>query len=309
MTTQVTWDTFTPRPRIEVAKRMIHLEDVGPWEYCTTRQDAEVIVRDIGRMPQGGTTHDRLMDNGRPDPNDACHMNPNDRVLEYWSHNTRGYHKIIEYDGTVTDWITVHKGPKGWECESYLITDARIDGDELVFETEKADYGLRMVDAKNGSMVNFYREEFDPEVHTEHLMIYALSHGKTPKDIRRFMGVSAPVELCLYSAYTRGEHGKLVPSKSFDAMMDLAHELGLRPKVSQDVHPYRPWILPIKVRKYCQRRILGICEDGKKNDCVPGCSRFFAAPDIMIDPKDRWDAKSTKKIPKRYCEEEGDDDE
>ena len=309
MTTQVTWDTFIPRPKIEIPKRLIHLEDVGPWEYCTTRQDAEVIVRDLGRMPQGGTTHDRLMDMGRPDPNDAAHMNPNDRVLEYWSHNTRGYHKIIEYDGTVTDWITVRKGERGWDCASYLITGARIEGDELILDTEKAEYGLMMREAVDGSMVNFYREEYDPEAHTEHLMIYALSHGRTPQEIRRFMGVTAPVELCLFSAYTRGENGKIVPSKSFDAMMDLAHGLGLRPKVSQDVHPYRPWILPNKVRKYCQRRILGICEDGKKNDCIPGCSRFYANPDVRIDPKDLWDAKPAKKVPARYCEEEDDADE
>ena len=307
MSTQVTWDTFTPRPRIEQPKRFIHLEDVGPWEYCTTRQDAEVIVRDIGRMPQGGTTHDRLMDMGRPDPHDACHMNPQDRILHYWSHNTRGYSKHIEYDGTVTDWITVRRGAKGYDCDSYLITGARIEDDELILETDKAEYGLKMREAVNGSMCNYCGQEYDPEAHTEHLMIYALSHGKTPQDIRRFMGVSMPVSLAMFTPWVRGKGGELVPSKSFDAMMDLAHELGLRPKVSQDVRPYRPWIMPIKVRKYCQRRILGTCEEGKKNDYCVGCSRFYANPDIAIDPKDRWDAKSAKKVPARYCEE--DDDE
>lgn len=301
MSTQVTWDTFIARPPT-MERRVIHLKNEYPWEYCTTRQDAEVIVRDIGKMPQGGATYDRLMEGGTPIPDNASLWDPDDKELHYWSHNTRGYTKRIRYDGTIYDEIVVRKkGGKGWACNTYKIIGARIEGDELILETEKADYAIEIRPAHKDSMCNYIDAGFDPEHYTEHLLIYALAHGKTPLDIRRFIGVSQPIHLSMFDPFTRIPGGKMVPSKSFNVMMDFAHELGLRPKVSQDVQPYRAYVVPVAYRRYCQRRALGICDKSKNaSDCV-GCHQFYSSPDMVIAPKDAYDYKGRKKDP-GYCE-------
>lgn len=302
MTAQVTWDTFIPRA--PMGKRTVHLkyDEDAPYEYCTVRQDAEVIVRDIGKYPAGGSTCDRLMDMGKPHKSDLCLMDPDTRELHYWSHNTRGYYKEILYDGTVTDYF-IHHANKG-HGEYIEITDARIEGDELVFVTEKADYCIPIIAGGNGSMVNYIDSKpYDPAYYTEHLMIHALNHGKTPQDIKRFMSLGHCVCLDLYDPFTRDHRtGELVPSPSFNMIADFANEVGIRPKFSQDVQPYRPNIYPVAEWKYCYQRLKKIC-DKKKDQCIC-CHRFFSRPEIEIDPKDLA-IDRPKKLPKKYAMEVG----
>ena len=299
MTAQVTWDTFVARP--PAGRRTIHLkyDEDAPYEYCTVRQDAEVIVRDIGKLPAGGSTCDRLMDMGRPDKTDMWKMDPNTRELHYWSHNTRGYYKQITYDGIVTDYFIRHRGRNNGE---YLkITEARIEGDELVFVTEKVDYCIPIIKGGNGSMVNYIDSEpYDPTQYTEHLLIHALTHGKTPQDLQEFMGMGHCVYIGDYDPFTRDyTTGELVPSPSFNAIAQLAEDVGIRPAFSQDVLPYRPNIYPVAEWKYCLRRLKKICSK-KKDECIC-CHQFFTRPDIEINPKDLATDRP-KKLPKKYAE-------
>lgn len=286
-----------------MGKRTVHLEqhEDAPYEYCTVRQDAEVIVRDIGKLPAGGSTCDRLMDMGRLDPTDMCKMDPERRELHYWSHNTRGYYKQIQYDGTVTDYFIHHLNNRYGE---YIeITDARIEGNELVFVTEKADYCIPIIAGGNGSMVNYIDSEpYDPAYYTEHLMIHALNHGKTPQDLQRFMSIGHCVNLGLYHPFMRDRAtGELVPSDTFNEIAEFAASVGIRPKFSQDVQPYRPNIYPVAEWKYCHRRLAKIC-DKKKDRCIC-CDQFFSRPEYKIDPKDLA-IERPKKIPKKYAEAE-----
>ena len=299
MTAQVTWDTFIPRP--SMGKRTVHLNqhEDAPYEYCTVRQDAEVIVRDIGKLPAGGSTCDRLMDEGRPHPTDMYEMDPDTRELHYWSHNTRGYYKQIQYDGTVTDYFIHHANKRYGE---YIkITDARIEGDELVFVTERADYCIPIIEGGDGSMVNYIDSEpYDPAYYTEHLLIHALNHGKTPRDIERFTSIAHCVNLGLYDPFVRDHAtGELVPSDTFNDIAEFAASVGIRPKFSQDVQPYRPNVYPVAEWKYCHRRLAKIC-DKKKDRCIC-CDQFFSRPEYKIDPKDLA-IERPKKIPKKYAE-------
>lgn len=302
MAVQMTWDQFTPK---EPMRRHHHLVTDGVWDYCTVMKDAETIIRDLGRLPRGGCTCDRLMESGAPNPLRADLMNPEDRELHYWSHNTRGYLKRIRFDGTVTDWLIIHRkgGPHGWSCERHQITGARIQGDELVFETEKADYGMEIRPARHGSMCNFISEPYDPATYTEHLMIHALGMGRSPAEIRRFMDVRRPVCLSYYHPFTRNAEGEMVPSETYDEIMGFAKALGVIPKVSFDVQPYRPWIKPIARRRYCNIRRIGACKVSDNGGCV-GCDRFYSTPDTVIAPNDRYDAKNRPKMAIPYEEED-----
>lgn len=302
MTAQVTWDTFIPRP--SEGPRIIHLskqEEDGVWDYCTVRQDAEIIVRDLGKLPGGGTTCDRLMENGTFI--DEAKMDPEDRELHYWSHNTRGYHKRIRYDGTIIEQIVLHRN--GWKGEYVEVVSAEIIGDELVFTTTGGkQYGIRIVPAHRSSMVNYIGSEaYDPTFYTEHLLIHSLNHGKTIEDVREFMHLSKPWALHCFEPFTRDhETGEVIPSYVFDYMMDFAHSVGIIPKVKYDVRPYRPFVYPAVQRKYCIRHHHKTCTNKDKHAGCICCNQFVGDPEQKVDAKDMYDHKRTKKVPKRYAE-------
>ena len=295
MTAQVTWDTFVPRP--SEGPRIIHLHDIGPYEACTTAQDAEIIVRDIGKMPGGGTTCDRLMDCGKVVSSDT--MDPTIRELHYWSHNTRGYEKVIRYDGTIIDYAEVRTTRHDYQ--RIPVIGARIEGQELILETEGKDYGLEFREAKLGTMCNFIDEPYDPSFFTEHLFIHSLNHGKTPQDIRRYISnASMPWSLQCFKPWTHdNETGEIIPNPRYDRMLEFAKSVGIIPKVRYDVQPYRPWVLPSVQWKYCIRK--KIC--GKsKIDCGT-CHQFIGDPEQKVEAKDcyNYDGKKSK-VPKRYAE-------
>ena len=299
MTAQVTWDTFIPRP--SEGPRIIHLskqEADGVWGVCTVRLDAEIIVRDFGKLPGGGTTCDRLMENGRP--LDGWTMDPEDRELQYWSHNTRGYEKRIRYDGTIIETIYTHRKDE----ELAQAVTAEIIGDELVFTTtEGKKYGIRIVPAHRSSMVNYIYEAYDQTFYTEHLLIHALNHGKTLAEVRDLMHTSKPWSLQCYEPFTRDhETGELIPSKVFDDMMDFAHSVGIIPKVRFDVRPYQPFVYPAMQHKYCIRYKHKTCDRKKNTGGCICCHQFVGDPEQKVDAKDMYNHKKSKKVPERYAE-------
>lgn len=295
---QMTFDTMTLRER--TGKRRVRLphDRAEVWYYTMTKHDAEIIIRDLGKLPQGGSTCDRLLESGRPIT--ECLMDPQDRELHYWNHNASGITKRIRYDGEIIDEISIHK--RGCRGENCKIISARIEGAHLIVETEATEYEIRITDDPKHDIGNFIDEPYNPAFYTEHLLIHALNHGKTPQEIRQYADYHC-VNIYMYSPWTRDySTGELAPNTSFDEIRELAISTGVVPMFRYDVIPYWPNICPVAKSKYCQRRALGLCKVKDRTQCV-GCWRFFSRPEIEIDPKDIDRPKAgNKRTPARCAE-------
>lgn len=287
---QSSLDDFLARP-IPVegwAHERDERDGVG-WIY---RTNAEAVVHDLNRMPSGMGIWPRIMK----------HSSRSGRMedgwdLDHWQCRGCGaITKQIRVDGTVRDYLrpTCPRYVDGKSVPGtgdYLpLSAARIECDQLILETEDGRLWSEIIvpdsECRNGD-VHLYDPENDPE----HFLIACLHAGITGKELLEIADMPYRFEVT----------SPLRPE--MNTVMRLSGEIGIVPRMSQDVHHITEFIDIYPVDKTCAR-----CLKHRKDG---GCQSGIDRKDwIDCDEAFYWNGKPFPKRARKTaisgcCDEEG----
>jgi len=280
--------------------------------------DAKSFIASIGKLPDGKALTDTRLRSNHFHGSVAQHYfnsaegcneeRPFESFLQCMGH----VHKEIGSKDDVVDILSLTEYDPVTHRHDYdyrLIESAWIDGGMLHIDTDGGD-GYDMV-IREDSLCDPYRvEEYEPDTKTEHMCIEALRHGASPEDVGTLIHSNYAHALYCYKPFVRDfDTGRMVHSKVFDTMLELARVAGIVPQISYDVPKPRPetWdILPVYKKNYCQNT--KGCK--KKRDMGCSCCEKFLYNWEPVQAAHLDDHKRFSKRPKRgSCESEEDEEE
>ena len=317
---QATLFDFKARP----INRIVKLE-TSKWSESgyveVYRSDAQSYVDSLFQLPNGkACTEERLLTNN-------YHIDP---VKGHYYHSGEGmnqeypFHSFIQCaatmchkeigDSDIQEWMSFKEyDPEihNYKGEDEQVDHAYIEDDVLhivsVTEREKA----FMIVGDEGCDP-YRRQKWNPASNTEQFCIECLRHGASCDDLDWFKSNYAYGLEC-YKPFVRDwKTGRIVESKTFDKIMELARMCGIIPMI-----PYGPmkpapaeWdVYPAFQKNYC-RNARG-CKD-KENGCI--CCNRYVYNGSEIKPNHLARADSVTKAVKRKakccdCEDDFEDGE
>lgn len=284
--TQATLFDFPDRPAVKKLRQRENIWQGEIYDRKVYRTDAEILVRDFGQLPHGGSLSDRLMRCTSPRSKDGS-------VLHWWPHVSGSFGKRIFPDGSVIDEVST--GETFGAIRTHTVTAYCIVGDRLEIDTEDGEFYCDILPDEEARKTGAYMNDFSPDVIREHLGILALSKGVPVPEVAEVL--EGPEALSMCSRYHYGYDPLHVHDSEEDPIFKLADRLGVIPRLPYGPPSLQPEVYPIKRAAYCNNA--KGCEQKKESGGCICCPRFLWNRKTISD-KD-WDSKSVKdRIPEKY---------